>query len=751
MNSKDASLIRVLTWIAGVIALLVAILPPLMVWLLSERTQVLHQELEVSIKAERISTEIINRNPDLWWYELHRLEEVMSKDYDLPTSSHQADEEEERRSLYDLNGVLILAKGIEKVRWPVLKRTAPLYSAGKQVGYLSIECTQFPALKLTILAGLLGIVLSFTVFLTMRLIPLRALKSMMLTLQREEDNLRILVANALDAIISTNSHGEIESFNPSAEKIFGYSASEMIGQSIAELYVVLEDTKTAIQSKELAGSAYIETMVRHKAGNLFPVEFLCSKVVQGGKIKYVVILRDISDRKKAQENLARLANFDSLTGLPNRSMFRRRLGEAMDRANRNERLLVLMFLDLDRFKPINDTMGHAVGDQLLQAVGKRLQAILRKVDTVARYPQPEMIKLEEDKTTVSRLGGDEFTIILEGVTHISGATTAAQKVLEAFKLPFALSSGEVYISASIGITIFPFDDDDINILIKNADTAMYRSKEAGSNCFHFYREDMNKDAHERLKLEFHLRQALERKEFSLHYQPKLEFASGNVVGVEALLRWNNPELGSVSPIRFIPILEDNGMIVEVGSWVLRTACKQLRSWETAGMVPLHMAVNLSARQFMQSNIVEQIDEALSAAQLLPAQLEVEITESMLMEHSETIVAVLQQLKQRGIGIAIDDFGTGYSSLAYLKRFPLTTLKIDRSFVQEIASNEYDAAIAGAVIALARGLHLSVVAEGVETEAQQQYLNACGCHLMQGYFLSRPLPADEFAEWMKARG
>lgn len=751
MNRNDASLVRVLSWIAGAIALLVAILPPLMVWLLSERIQVLHQELEVSIKAELISNEIINRNPELWLYELHRLEELINKEYDISSGSHNADEVEERRTLYDMKGVLILASGMEKVTWPILKRTAPIYSAGKQVGYFSIERSLFSALELTILAGLVGIVLSFAVFLTMRMIPMRTLNRVMLTLKKEEDNLRILVANALDAIISTNNLGEIESFNPSAEKIFGYSASELIGHPIAELYIVLEDTKTATQSDGPVDNAYIETMARHKAGNLFPVEFSCSKVMQDGKNKYVVILRDISDRKKAEENLARLANFDSLTGLPNRNMFRQRLGEAMERANRNEQLLVLMFLDLDRFKPINDTMGHAVGDQLLQAVAKRLQEILRKVDTVARFPQAERVNLEDDETTVSRLGGDEFTVILEGVSHINGATTAAQKVLDAFKLPFVLSAGEVYVSASIGVTIFPFDDDDINLLIKNADTAMYRSKEAGSNCFHFYREDMNKDAHERLKLEFHLRQAMERKEFSLHYQPKLEFASGKVVGVEALIRWNNPELGSVSPIRFIPILEDNGMIVEVGNWVLRTACQQLRSWEAAGMVPLHMAVNLSARQFMQQNIVQQIDDALSAAQLSPAQLEVEITESMLMEHSETIVAVLEQLKQRGIGIAIDDFGTGYSSLAYLKRFPLTTLKIDRSFVLDIATNEYDAAIAGAVIALAHGLHLSVVAEGVETEAQQRYLDACGCHLMQGYFLSRPLPADAFAEWMTARG
>lgn len=750
MNSKDSSLIRVLTWIAGVIALLVAILLPLMVWLLSERTQVLHQELEVGIKAERISNEIINRNPEMWLYELHRLEEIINKEYEGAGSLHNADDVEERRTLYDINGAIIYRGGTEQVSWPILRRTAPLYSAGKKTGYFSIERTQFPAVELTLLAGLAGLIISVAVFVTMRLIPMRALKSVMASLQKEEDSLRILVATALDAIISTNVHGEIDSFNPSAEKIFGYSASEMIGQPIAELYIVLEDTKTVMRPESPADHNYIETLARHKTGSLFPVEFSCSKVVQGGVKKYVVILRDISERKKAQENLAKLANFDSLTGLPNRNMFRERLGEAMERANRNEQLLVLMFLDLDRFKPINDTMGHAVGDQLLQAVAKRLQDTLRKVDTVARFPQAEKVNLADDETTVSRLGGDEFTIILEGVTHINGATTAAQKVLDAFKLPFVLSSGEVYISASIGITIFPFDDDDINLLIKNADTAMYRSKEAGSNCFHFYREDMNKDAHERLKLEFHLRQALTRNEFSLHYQPKLEFSSGKVVGVEALIRWNNPELGSVSPIRFIPILEDNGMIVEVGNWVLRTACQQLYLWQAAGMAPLHMAVNLSARQFIQHNIVEQIDDALSNANLPATQLEVEITESMLMEHSETIVAVLERLKQRGVGIAIDDFGTGYSSLAYLKRFPLTTLKIDRSFVQDIATNEYDAAIAGAVIALAHGLHLSVVAEGVETEAQMRYLDGCGCHLMQGYFLSKPLPADAFAEWMSAR-
>lgn len=753
MSRHDLSISRVLTWIAALIALLVASLLPWIVWMLSASTQVLHLELEVGIKADRISAEIVNPNPEMLLHELHRLKEIVNKEYEASDSIHNATEVEERRTVYDLNEKVIFRGGFEKVSWPVLTRSAPIYSEGKQVGYFSIDRTQYAAVQRSIWAALLGMVIGLAVFVTMRIIPLRALNNMMVSLHKEEDNLRILVENALDAIISTNIYGEIESFNPSATKVFGYLAEEVINRPIAELYISLEVTHPDKLSGGSSVSNYIETMARRKNGELFPVEFSCSRVLQGKSYKYVVILRDISERKKAQENLSVLANYDSLTGLPNRNMFRERLVEAMARAERSEQLLVLMFLDLDRFKPINDTMGHAVGDELLQAVADRLKTTLRKADSIARYLQTDKKNQNDndnDGTTVSRLGGDEFTIILEGVTHINGATTAAQKILDSFLLPFNLSNGAVYISASIGVTIFPFDDEDIDLLIKNADTAMYRSKEAGSNCFHFYREDMNKDARERLQLEFHLRQAMTRNEFSLHYQPKMEFSSGKVVGVEALIRWNNPELGSVSPIRFIPILEDNGMILEVGNWVLRTACQQLRTWQDEGMKPLSMAVNLSARQFMQDDIIQQIESALRAANVPESQLEVEITESMLMEHSVTIIAVLEQLKQRGVGIAIDDFGTGYSSLAYLKRFPLTTLKIDRSFVQDIAINEYDAAIAGAVIALAHGLHLSVVAEGVETEAQLRYLDSCGCHLMQGYFLSRPLPPEAFSEWMKVR-
>lgn len=738
------------TWIAAIIALLLACIFPGLVWFTSETSQAHDIELEVAMTAERITSEIIKSSPAGWDNEVQYLQEIVNRGYVIQTGWLNGDSPDEQRSVLDLSGKVIFSSGSEKISWPVMSRSAPLLLAGQEVGTYNIKRTLNPAFKLSVYAAILGVVLGFAAFAILRILPLRALRRTLDSLEREEENLRILVDNAMDAIISTSIYGEIESFNIAAEKIFGFSRDEILNKPISELYISLEISEPEIPTNGLNISKNVESLARRKDGRLFSVEFSCSKILQENTFKYVVILRDISERKKAQENLALLANYDSLTGLPNRNMFRDRLTEAMARAQRNDQLLVLMFLDLDRFKPINDTMGHAVGDELLKAVANRLKNVLRKVDTVVISSPEERENSKGDDATVSRLGGDEFTIILEGVHHINGATTAAQKVLDSFALPFNLSSGAVYISASIGITIFPFDDDDIDNLIKNADTAMYRSKESGSNCFNFYREDMNSDAHDRLTMEFHLRQALERNEFSLHYQPKLEFSSGRIVGVEALLRWNNPVLGSVSPIRFIPILEDNGLILEVGGWVLRTACQQLRSWLDEGMLALTMAVNLSARQFRQAGIVEQIDSILLAANLPATLLEVEITESLLMEHTSSIITVLEELKQRGVGIAIDDFGTGYSSLAYLKRFPLTTLKIDRSFVQDIATNEYDAAIAGAVIALAHGLHLSVVAEGVETEAQMRFLDGCGCHQMQGYLLARPLPPEQFSAWLKAR-
>ncbi len=432
----------------------------------------------------------------------------------------------------------------------------------------------------------------------------------------------------------------------------------------------------------------------------------------------------LSHHKEAKQDLAQVTHFDVLTGLPNRFLFLDRLGHAISRATRSHQMVAVMLLDIDNFKTINDTLGHTHGDLLLQDIADRLRRCV----------------LEDD--TLARIGGDEFSIVLEGVSEIEEIAIIAQKIVEIFSLPFTPSSQEIYVTPSMGITIYPMDGHDSDSLLKNADAAMYAAKEYGRNHFRFYTTDMNALAIERFAMEGALRRAMEREEFTLHYQPQVDIKSGRVIGVEALLRWNHPERGLVPPNEFIPLLEENNLIIPVGEWVLRTACAQSRAWQDAGLPPLRMAVNLSARQFRQDNLVEMIDGILQETGISPKLLELELTEGLLMENTNETSLVLAQLKSRGVQVAIDDFGTGYSSLSYLKRFPIDRLKIDRSFVRDIITDSNDAAIAVAVISLGRSLGLSVIAEGVETPDQLEFLGVQKCDEYQGFHFSRPVPPEE---------
>jgi diguanylate cyclase (GGDEF)-like protein len=432
----------------------------------------------------------------------------------------------------------------------------------------------------------------------------------------------------------------------------------------------------------------------------------------------------LGHHKEAKQDLAQVTNFDVLTGLPNRFLFLDRLGHAISRSARSHRMVAVMLLDIDNFKTINDTLGHTHGDLLLQDIADRLRRCV----------------LEDD--TLARIGGDEFSIVLEGVSEIEEIAMIAQKIVDIFSLPFTPSGQEIYVTPSMGITIYPMDGHDSDTLLKNADAAMYAAKEYGRNHFRFYTTDMNALAIERFAMEGALRRAMEREEFALHYQPQVDIKSGQVIGVEALLRWNHPERGMVPPGEFIPLLEENNLIIPVGEWVLRTACAQSRAWQDAGLPPLRMAVNLSARQFRQDNLVEMIDSILQESGISPKLLELELTEGLLMENTSETSMILEQLKSRGVQVAIDDFGTGYSSLSYLKRFPIDRLKIDRSFVRDIITDSNDAAIAVAVISLGRSLGLSVIAEGVETPDQLEFLGVQKCDEYQGYHFSRPVPPEE---------
>ena len=441
---------------------------------------------------------------------------------------------------------------------------------------------------------------------------------------------------------------------------------------------------------------------------------------------------EVAERQQAESRVLHLANHDALTGLPNRRLLHDRLGQALAMAHREHHHVAVLFMDLDRFKTINDSLGHMMGDALLQAVARRLQFTLREGDTV------------------SRLGGDEFVVVLPNLEHPGAAEKVALKLVEALAPPFDLDGQELRVSASIGISFFPEDGGDTETLLRNADSAMYHAKEMGRNNYQFFMEQMNVAAAERLRLENDLHRALERGEFELHYQPRISVADGAACGIEALIRWRHPERGLILPDEFIPVAEDTGLIVPIGEWVIQEACRQNMAWCEAGLPRLPVAVNLSPRQFRQSNLVETVVRALDRHGCPSELLELEITEGVLMQETADTLQTLEALNKLGVGLAIDDFGIGYSSLSYLKRFPVDCLKIDQSFVRDVTVDPDDAAIVTAIIGLAHSLGLAVVAEGVEDASQLAFIRNAGCDEAQGFHFSRPMPADQIAGWLAGR-
>lgn len=436
------------------------------------------------------------------------------------------------------------------------------------------------------------------------------------------------------------------------------------------------------------------------------------------------------ERKQAAETIRHLAFHDALTGLPNRTLFRDRFTQALAHSQRKKEMLAMLFLDLDRFKTINDTLGHAVGDRLLQAVAERLRRSVREGDTMAR------------------LGGDEFMLLLQGVQSLEGIAKVAEKILHAVRPSFHVGGHDLHITTSIGISLFPHDGQDAETLLKNADIALYRAKEHGRNNYQLYTPSMNARAFEQLALENQLRRALDGEQFVLYYQPLLQLKTRKVAGMEALIRWIRPASTMVMPDAFIPLAEDTGLIIPIGEWVIQQACRQNRLWQSEGLVQVPVSVNLSARQFQQQDLTRSIARSLETSGLEPGYLTLELTESAIMKNADFAIATLKELKSMGVGISIDDFGMGYSSLSHLKSFPITSLKIDQSFVRDCMVDPDDAAIVTAIISLAHSMKVEVVAEGVETEPQIQFLENLGCDKLQGYFCSPPLPPERFADLLK---
>ena len=494
----------------------------------------------------------------------------------------------------------------------------------------------------------------------------------------------------------------------------------------------------------VTGSDDIESV--NRAYEVGATDF-CNKPINfgviGRRVRYILrASKAFKDLSKSEARLRYLAYYDALTGLPNRELSLERLDRALHIAKRYSRVLAVLYVDIDRFKRINDTLGHSVGDALLKVVGERLGSSVRSTDSVARAAQEDSI------ASVGRLAGDEFTLLLPEIECAADASIVARRILSAFEQPLTASGHELFVTPSIGIAVYPSDGQDAGTLLKNADMAMYHSKHEGRNGYHFYTASLMARTQEGLSLENKLRRALEREELFLHYQPKVQVRTGRVVGVEALLRWQHPELGLISPTKFIPLAEEMGLIVQVGEWVLRTACRQNKVWQAAGLPPMPVAVNISSHQFRHGNLLKTIPYILNESCLDASYLELELTETSIMVDANSAITTLNELKKMGLKLSVDDFGTGYSSLNYLRQFPIDSLKIDRSFIRDMTKISEDSAITAAIIAMAHRLNLNVIAEGVETEEQLAFLKDYGCDEIQGHLFCKPLPFDEATRFLE---
>lgn len=544
------------------------------------------------------------------------------------------------------------------------------------------------------------------------------------------DELQAVFDSAGAGIIVVNERMEVTAYNYYSHGAFFSGYKKVVGKNLRGL-ICGHETEECILEQILSTKRRVEQTDFCHNGRHYHLVGTPLKDPDGTIKRMVLLYTDITERRAAAQEIERLAYFDILTGLPNRLLLKDRLSQMLSRAGRHNELVALLFIDLDRFKEVNDTLGHGCGDQLLQVVAERLSGSLRSSDTVAR------------------LGGDEFVVLLEGLGGRQAVMEVAAKLLAALSEPVLIDEREVYTGGSIGVSLFPYDGEDVETLFKNADTAMYHAKEQGRNTYCFYAADMHTSSLELLTLGSHLRHSLDRQELRLLYQPQVSFSTGSMVGVEALLRWHHPDLGMVSPDRFIPMAEETGMILPIGNWVLEQACLQAAAWIAQGLPPVRVAVNLSAKQFRDPGLARTVQTVLQQTGLPPHLLELELTEGMLIENIKATRSTLQALKSMGVQLAIDDFGTGYSSLSYLKHFPLDRLKIDKSFVQEIADQSGDsAAIVEAIIALSHSLKLTVIAEGVERMDQVEFLKQRGCDELQGYYFSRPLQPESLGELLR---
>ncbi|MFT3720806.1 putative bifunctional diguanylate cyclase/phosphodiesterase [Pseudorhodoferax sp.] len=542
----------------------------------------------------------------------------------------------------------------------------------------------------------------------------------------------LILENSLDLICTLDVHGRFLEVSAAAQAILDHEPAELVGTHVGQrvhpdaLPSFQHEFQAVLQGQRMRD---FECRFLHKSGRV--VYLTWSAVLSQDHGVVVAVGRDVTERKQAEQRIRYLATHDGLTDLPNRNLVQDRIQQGIAHARRTGRLLALLFLDLDRFKVINDCYGHPFGDAVLKAAAERLAALVREGDTVARQ------------------GGDEFLILLADLRQAADAYVVAQKIVQTLEAPFVVQGREVHLTGSIGVAVFPQDGESADALIGSADVAMYRAKNLGRNTYQFFTREMSEETQRRVSLETGLHDAVAMRQLQLVYQPMVSLDSGRITGCEALLRWHHPELGMVPPAQFIPIAEDSGLIVPIGDWVLRTACTQARAWLDAGLPPVTVAVNLSARQFLQQDVVSWVTDTLRTTGLPPELLELELTESLIAQDVENVIATFGRLRDVGVKLSIDDFGTGYSNLGYLKRFPANTLKIDQAFVRDMLTDPGDATIVLAVISLAHNLAFKVIAEGVETEQHCDFLRQHHCDEVQGYYFSRPMPAAEFEALLRS--
>ncbi|MBJ6750845.1 putative bifunctional diguanylate cyclase/phosphodiesterase [Geomonas anaerohicana] len=717
MIKYSKSIRRSTTLAAGILSIVLTVVPAAIYFVMafSHMTGVLETEGEINA---RVVGALVVANPKMWEFEELRLKELLAR---------RSTETAERRVLYDLKGQVI-AESTNRMLPPLLSKSFPVYDAGHQVANLEVSCSLAPTLMVTALLFLVGGTAGWFTFFRLRTVPLRAIEDAYRGLKQSEEKYRSVYESLNEGLALyrtvAGSGGYLDmvlaDVNPAAVSVFGFGRDD-IGKSILQVQGGLfAPVREALRGAPAEVSL---ELTQEGAGRVFTVN-----AFPMGDGMVATLLEDVTEKKRSAEQLENLAYYDSLTGLLNRRMLLDRMEHTLGIAQREGLKMATLFFDLNGFKPINDTMGHEAGDQILIEVGRRLKSAVRKKDTLAR------------------LGGDEFVVVATLDTE-DNASCIAQNLLRKLAPVYEVGGREVFVGASIGISIYPDDGATPETLLKNADIAMYNAKKPGIE-FCFYSAQMNQKLQERTKLEFELWMALEREEFFLEYQPIVDARTGRIAAVEALVRWMSPERGRVMPDAFIPLAESTGIILPLGEWVLKTACTKLRQWLDAGGLPLRMSVNISGCQFMRSELCRLVEEAAEQSGVDLALLELELTETCLIKDVEETATKLWRLKGLNVSIGIDDFGTGYSSLQYLKNFPIDHLKIDRAFIRNVCELPDERAIVDAIIGIAKAMELHVIAEGVETLEQAEYLRHRGCDELQGYYYHRPLSEERLLEVLR---